>query len=427
MKQRWMSVIGLLVAMAVEAAAEPQPTAPADLPEAPDLPAWQQVERAIREHPSVRAAEAGLRMETANRDKLQVGPHEFAVKLTTQRRREKPLDANYQEHEIALERAIRLPGKGAQDEAIGQAGIEVGEWALGDTRHETSRQLLGLWFDWQRESAAALEWQAQTALLRSQLEVAAKRVAVGDAAALEQSLVAAQLAQAEAQQAQVEERRERAAQELAQQFPAVSLPADIKVTEPQPVAESWPVWRERLLAHQHELALARVSAQKARLIARRLEAERLPDPTLGVRLASERDGQEHILGLQLSMPLPGAARAAGARAGQAEAEAADAKEAQVLNKVEVEARRSYRQAKSSFQQWQRLTDVAQRMNNNAQLLDKAWRLGEGQLAELQMARKQAIEAGLAALQAKLDANEARYRLLLDAHQLWSVMDADHKE
>ena len=38
-----------------------------------------------------------------------------------------------------------------------------------------------------------------------------------------------------------------------------------------------------------------------------------------------------------------------------------------------------------------------------------------------------IEARLAESQARLDANEARYRLLLDAHALWSLDDdADHE-
>ena len=79
-------------------------------------------------------------------------------------------------------------------------------------------------------------------------------------------------------------------------------------------------------------------------------------------------------------------------------------------------------AQSTHDQWRRLADVAARMEENARLLDKAWRLGEGQFGELQTARRLAIEARLAATQAQLEANEARYRLLLDAHQLWPLED-----
>jgi hypothetical protein len=181
-------------------------------------------------------------------------------------------------------------------------------------------------------------------------------------------------------------------------------------------------WRERILVANHELAVARSTAQRRRLEAGRLDAERLPDPTLGLAVGSERNGQERIIGLQLTIPLPGAARAASVRSGLAEAEAAAAREALVQARVEADAHRTIDAALSSYTQWQRLADVALRMEENARLLEKAWRLGEGQFAELQAARRFAIEARLAATRVQLDAGEARYRLLLDAHELWD-MDA----
>lgn len=391
----------------------------------PDLPPTEQVEKVLRAHPSVSAAEAGVRIEEANRDKLQAGPHEFAVKLSGQQRRERPLDLTYREHEVALERAIRLPGKAAKDEALGAVGVEQARYSLGDALHESGRLLLWRWFEWRREAAAAHEWMAQVAILQRQHEVVGKRVATGDAAKLEELLSGAQLAQAQAQLAQAQDRRERATMELAQQFPGIGLPADVAIQEPLPIVGPPESWRERIVAHNHELAVSRTGAQRSRLSAQRLDAERLPDPTLGMRLGSERDGQERIVGLQLTIPLPGAARTAGARAGLAEADAAGAREALVLAKVEAEARRTVSLASAAYAQWQRLADVAARMEENAGLLDKAWRLGEGQFAELQMARRQASEARLAASQARLDANEARYRLLLDAHELWPLDADDH--
>jgi len=155
----------------------------------------------------------------------------------------------------------------------------------------------------------------------------------------------------------------------------------------------------------------------------RLDAERMPDPTLGEKFGSERDGQERIVGVQLTIPLPGSGRAASARAGVAEADVATAREALVLARVEAEALRTVSLAHSTRGQWLRLEDVALRMEENVRLLEKAWRMGEGQFAELQAVRRQAIEARLAASQARLEASEARYRLLLDAHQLWD-MEAD---
>ncbi|NOT99296.1 MAG: transporter, partial [Sideroxydans sp.] len=56
---------------------------------------------------------------------------------------------------------------------------------------------------------------------------------------------------------------------------------------------------------------------------------------------------------------------------------------------------------------------------------RAYRLGESSLGDTLVARRQALEASLAEILAQLDANESRYRLLLDAHQLWA--DPDHHE
>lgn len=56
----------------------------------------------------------------------------------------------------------------------------------------------------------------------------------------------------------------------------------------------------------------------------------------------------------------------------------------------------------------------------AQLAAENRRRDEALFADVQHAPRQAIEARLAATQARLDAGEARYRLLLDAHQLWNT-------
>jgi len=389
----------------------------------PDLPPGVQVDKALRSYPAVRAAVAGVQVEDANRERLEAGPHEFTLTLGSQQRRDRLQDLRFRESEIGIERAIRLPGKAAKDAELGAAGVEQAGFALGDALHESARLLLGRWFEWQRELAAAREWTAQVELLRAQHQAVLKKVGAGDTAQLEALLSAAQLAQAEAQLAQAEARQDAVAVELGQHFPAITLPARIAPATPQPVDDSpaaLALWRERILAHNHELAVARSAARRGQLLAQRADAERLPDPTVGLRLGSERDGQERIFGVQLSIPLPGAARAAGARAGNAEATAGAAREALVLTRVEVEARRSVGLARSHYTQWQRLADVAARMEDNARLLDKAWRLGEGEFNDLQQARRQAIEARLAAVRAQLDANEARYRLLLDAHELWDI-------
>lgn len=397
------------------------PAAPA-ADEFPDLPPAALVERALRAHPAVRAAVAGVELGEAGRDLLDAGPHEFNLRLGGASRRDNPADRRYRESEIGIERALRLPGKAAKDAEIGAATLDQARSAHGDALHETGRLLLKSWFDWRRAQAAVAEWREQLAILAQQEDVAARRVKAGDAARLELLLAQAQHTQAAAQLAQAEHRLRQAADELALQFPALPLPERPADPEPRPVPGDFEEWRERILEHSHELAVARLGSRRQQLVAQRTDANRVPDPTVGMNWASDRGGQERVIGLQLTIPLPGAARAATARGAQAEAAVAAAQEARVLAKVEGEARRAWQQAQAAYAQWQRMDDIAQRTGENARLLDKAWRLGEGQLFEVQNARRQAIDARLAARQARFDAQEARYRLLLDTHRLWPLDD-----
>jgi outer membrane protein, heavy metal efflux system len=61
-------------------------------------------------------------------------------------------------------------------------------------------------------------------------------------------------------------------------------------------------------------------------------------------------------------------------------------------------------------------------HENARLVQRAHALGESDLQAVLLARRQAVEAALAALQARVDALRARYRLLVDAHLIWDLAD-----
>jgi outer membrane protein TolC len=404
--KRWLTIALLAPAMAMAV-------------DYADLPPSELVEKVLRAHPAVVAAQAGIDVGAAARDQLEAGPHEFNLRLGSARRREVASDLRLPERQIGVERAFRLPGKASKDAQIGAAVLDQAQSAYGDSLHETARLLLGAWFDWRREQAAAVEWQEQVELLRQQNDIATKRVAAGDAARIEILLTSAQQTQAEAQLAQAQSRARLAAGTLAQHFPSLPLPANVGSATTEPISASFDLWREKLLEHNHELQVARAVARRQQLQAQRSDADRLPDPTLGVTWSSERDGQERVVGVALSIPLPGGARFAAARGAQAESAAAAAREAQTHAKVEGEARRSFQLAQSLHGQSQRLAEVAARIGENTRLLEKAWRFGEGQISDLLTARRQAVDARLAAAQAQLDASEARYRLLLDAHELWA--------
>jgi outer membrane protein TolC len=383
-----------------------------------DLPPLPQVTQALRQHPLVQAAAAGVRSEQANRDRLLAGTHETLLSVASQRRRERGLDMSTMDHEIRLERPLRLPGKSAKDAELGAVGVAQSQNELGDAMHESARLLLQQWFAWQRETVAVSERAAQFAQLEQQHAVVLKRVTAGDAPRMETLLSEAQLLQAQSVLAETKARQALAANSLLQQFPNLELPASVVPSSPQLLTPPDDGWRAQILIHNHELAVARNIGKRASVNAQLLDAERVPDPTVGLKFGRERDGQERIFGLQLTIPLPGSGRGASARAGAAQADAALAREVLVLRRVEAEAAHTISQLSNTQAQWQRHSDIAVRMEQNAALLEKAWRAGEGQFLDVQMARRQANEARLSATLAQLDANEARYRLQLDTHALW---------
>jgi outer membrane protein TolC len=414
MSVRWMFLPALLGGWLCAAAA-------ADFP---DLPPPAAVAAALAEHPSVRAAQAGIRAEEAGLDRQVAGPYETSVRLIGQQRKVGDIDRRYNEWAVGLERPLRLPGKARLDEQLGREGVSQAQLAHGDAMHEASRALLKGWFAWQREAAQARQWQAQADVLGQQAEAVAKRLRAGDASRMEQTLAQAALAQAEASAAQSRGRERAAAAEFAVGFPRIALPAQPQVADPQAPPADQRHWAEQILAHSHELGVARAEARRARLSAARAEADRLPDPTAGIHYGSEFAGNERILGVSLSIPFSGAARSAEARQAQARADATADREAAALRKIEAEVALAYNLSRSAYDNWQNLHAAAEQFERGAAMSARAYALGEGGLTDVLTARRQAIEARLAATVARIDAAEARYRLMLDAHQLWPMHHED---
>src|SRR3546814_6952545 len=77
--------------------------------------------------------------------------------------------------------------------------------------------------------------------------------------------------------------------------------------------------RDLVIERSHEIRAADREAQRLAVVARRIRADRIADPSFGVRLFSERSGMEQGAGIVMSMTLGGGHR----RAGAARASAAD--------------------------------------------------------------------------------------------------------
>lgn len=401
------------------------------LPYPQDLPPLAQALLAIRQAPSAAAAQTLIEAEAANRDSLQAGPHEWTVRIDGSRRNTAASQGNpaqsSNEWRAALERPFRLPGKAAIDAEMGAQGITQAKAAFGEALHERARALLKGWFSWLREREAVRQWQLQADSLSKQQQATQRRVQLGDAPRLEllQSEAATALAQTALEQARL--RVSLAGIELGGQFPAVKLPDEMALSTPQPIEGSLAKWRERMLEHNHELALARAQTHSARLLASRAAAERTPDPSVGFHVGADRGGEERLRGISLTLPFPGQARAANSRRETALAVASAQREAATVARVNAEITSCFVSAQAAHESWRSAEEAAQRIEQATALIARARMLGEAGLSDLLLAQRQANEARLAANTARLDALEARYRLYVDTHRLWPYADQENNE
>jgi len=386
----------------------------------PDLPPQPQVESAMNNHLLVLNAASQLRMELANQRKWNSGNYEFNLRAGTGQRNIVDTGQDLKEWDVALERPLRLFNKVGIDEDIGAASVARAEFALGDARHEAARALLQLWFAWQREQAQAALWQQQVDILKQQAQMAEKRVKAGDAPKLELNQAQAAVAQAGVSWHQAQLRTQLAGNDLTRQFPVIRLPGDLKPDTPQAIDHDFSFWKSRVLEHNHELGMAQQQNHVQQLMAQRSRANKVPDPTVGVRYSNEFGGNEKVTGVYISVPFSFGQRSATAEGVAQQAIIAADQEDFVRRRLESDIYATYTQAVNSYSTWQQALDAAQAMRSNAELVAKAYSLGESSLLESLSSRRFALESSLAENLAKLDANEARYRLLLDAHQLWPL-------
>jgi len=389
----------------------------------PDLPPAEVVARVLRGNPGIQAAASQIRVEEANRTRLEAGTYEWSVRLGAQQRRVSPAaasDDRFNEWNAALERPLRLPGKAGLDAELGAAGVSLAETAYGDALHESSRMLLKAWFGWLKEGAAAAQWEEQVALLDKQSKSVSRRQQLGDAARIETIQSEAAMAQAEAQRVQARIRQQTAAEELRRRFPGLPVVAPASLSEPTPIAGSDEEWINAILEQSHEYQLARQEAHRAQIMAGRSSRDRLPDPTVGLHVSRERAGEEKVLGAYVSIPLSGTARRAASDAAMAQADAAGRREAASNQKIVAEAVTLYQSAQAAVASWQAGRLAAERLTRAADMTARAYQLGEGSLNELLAARRLANDAQIAARLLQLDALELRYRLMLDAHRLWNL-------
>lgn len=390
----------------------------------PDLPPPAQVENALHNHLLVLNATSGLKQEQANQRKWNSGNYEFNLRAGSSRRYIVNTGQQLKEWDVALERPIRLFNKASLDQDIGSASLARADYALGDAHHEAGRSLLRLWFAWQREQAQLTLWQQQVAILKQQAEMTDKRVKAGDAPRLELNQAQAAAAQAEVTLHQAELRTQLASYDLNREFPSIVLPDQRPPAIPQAIEHDYAYWKNQVLNDNHELGMVQAQSQVHNLLAQRSRADVIPDPTVGFRYSNEIAGNEKVAGVYVSVPLSFGQRSATAEGIEQQAAIAADQAAFVQRRLEGDVQATYARAVSGYRTWQQAQQAAQAIRNNAELVGKAYALGESSLSDSLTARRIAQEASLSETLAQLEANEARYRLMLDAHQLWSADSHD---
>lgn len=401
------------LAGALLAAAEPSPL-PLDL-----------VDRALDDAPLVITATARLEVARANARALGVGDHEFMVS-GSYIRRSVDREGGYDEFDGTLSRAIRLPGKAALDRRAGALEIEVAENRLEDARHQSALHLATLWHDWLAAEAEVALDAATVAAHAKALAAVERQVALKDASPLDADLARSALATAHAAEAKARGQAAAARTALIAHFPTLPLPATPPEIPPPtlPVAGLAP-WRDLVISRSHEIRAAEVEAQRLAVIADRQRANRLADPSIGIRGFSERSGMERGLGIVASMPLGGSRRRAVAEAAVAERSAADATLVGVRREVQAIADADLGNAANSHAAWVAAAAAAESSRSVAGRQRTARRLGAADLATMLLAERQAIDADHAELMARVEAARALLKLKIDAHILWVVDDEDH--
>lgn len=384
----------------------------------PGLPDHAAVVAALDAHPAVQAAQARTSAARAEARSLARGTQEFTV-AGSYVKRSVDREGRYDEYDAQLTRPIRLPGKARLDREIGDFGVTAAENMAEDARHQAALILSDAWWDWLGASAEAQVDRQAVDNFAALLTAVRRRVALRDAAQLDADQVEAALGTARVAAAQSAGREIRARARLATQFPDLALPQTMPdVPSPELPAGGLAGFHDQILARSHEIAAAEARSQMMAAHAARVRQDRLADPSVGVRLFSERNGAERGAGVLFSMPLGGGYRGAMADKADAEATAAAADLMAARNAIREVAETDMAEAQYRHASWLR-----SRESLNAQVaallkLRRGHAAGEIDLADVLYAERQAQDGFRAEALARTEAMRALTRIRIDSHQLW---------
>jgi outer membrane protein TolC len=297
--------------------------------------------------------------------------------------------------------------------------VDVARNQMEDARHQSALMLAQLWYDWLWAGELHRNAEALVTNQRALARATNRRVALRDAARLELDQAEAALALAQAQSADAGANRDRARTLLASQFPDLPLPAEPpRLGEPSVADGELERLTTLIVERSHEIGAAVGSAERQRVMARRAQADRIADPSFGVRLFSERGGEEQGAGLFASLPLGGGHRRALADRADAEAQAARAEQSRIERFVSGNAAADAAELRARMAAWHASRAAVERAEGSAVLSARGQQLGVIDLADRLYAERQANEARAQEINARAASARLLLKLRIDAHTLW---------
>lgn len=410
--------------------------APAYAEEANALPPDAAVMEALQRSPAWRVALQRHQAERARGAAVVANPNDWTPSASWAQRQARadagaasPAggDVRTREWSLGLSRGLRLPAKAEAASAAGQGQQARADAQLAMAWHE----LVRTWLD---DAVGVLQASRQAQLLIAQLrlweqqhQAATRRHALGDAARQELVLLDAGRAQAQSQSLQAQQRWQAAQGVWRSRYPGLPLPQasvpsdampsqqDVPASAPEAVEAAEAAWLD---AHP-QWRLARLEAEAAEAQARLSEAERQPDPTVGVQLGRERSGAERIVGVNVSWPLGSAARSLQSQAQWADAQAARAQEGEVRRELQRSLTQWRAEWRSGQQVWQAAEQAQAQTRQAAQAVRKGYELGEGSLSEVLLLQRQWLDQQQVVATAELEALRARWRWELETGARWA--------
>lgn len=406
MRPKHLALILPLLALAAPASAEP------------GLPNEEQVSNALDAYPAVEAARQRVSAARSSARARAASPHDFTV-TGSYTRRSIDLEGDFDEFDAELMRGVRLPGKARLDREIGIHLVDAAQNMAEDTRHQAALVLAQHWWDWLSASAVAQVDQRAVANLEAALAAVQRRMELGDAAALDADQAEAALGAARVRAAQSAGEADLARTRLTTHFPALAMPAEApEIPVPEMAADELSRLSRLVVMNSHEIAAAEAQARAVEASAARARLDRVADPSLGVRVFSERGGAETGAGLVFSMPFGGSRRGAIADQAIAEADAALAEARMARFAVQETSAADLAQARFRIESWQRAREGLRAQMAVLTHMRRGHELGEIDLADLLLTERMTHDAFTMEVDARAQAQRAVTQLRIDSHDLW---------